>query len=51
MSENKQSAFIYDFEIYEEFQNLGFGSKTLDLVADKAKELGFSFLGLHVFWK
>lgn len=41
--ENKQSAFIYDFEIYEEFQNLGFGSKTLDLVADKAKELGFSF--------
>ena len=47
--ENKQSAFIYDFEIYEEFQNLGFGSKTLDLVADKAKELGFSFLGLHVF--
>lgn len=48
-TDNAHSAFIYDFEIYEEFQNQGFGSRSLELISLQAKQLGFSFLALHVF--
>ena len=49
--DNNATAFIYDFEIYEKFQNMGYGSDSINLISIKAKELGFSSLALHVFGK
>lgn len=48
-TDNESTAFIYDFEIYSNFQNQGFGSKAIEMVGTEAKELGFSSLALHVF--
>ena len=48
-NENASTAFICDFEIYKTYQNSGFGSKTLELVSNEAKNMGFTSLGLHVF--
>ncbi|CAM3140823.1 GNAT family N-acetyltransferase [Leuconostoc gasicomitatum] len=48
-NENASTAFIFDFEIYKTYQNSGFGSKTLELVSNEAKNMGFTSLGLHVF--
>ena len=48
-TDNARTAFIYDFEIYEEFQNQGFGSTSLELISLQTKQLGFSSLALHVF--
>lgn len=48
-TDNARTAFIYDFEIYEEFQNQGFGSTSLELISFQAKKLGFSSIALHVF--
>ncbi|WP_349514943.1 GNAT family N-acetyltransferase [Leuconostoc suionicum] len=48
-SENKNIAFIFDFEIYDAYQNNGFGSQTISLASTKAKTLGFTSIGLHVF--
>ncbi len=42
-------AFIYDFKIYDNFQNKGFGSKALQLTTQEAKLKGFSSIALHVF--
>lgn len=48
-NENASTAFIFDFEIYKTYQNSGFGSKTLELVSNEAKNMGFTSLGLHIF--
>ncbi|MFT8853357.1 GNAT family N-acetyltransferase [Leuconostoc suionicum] len=48
-SENKNIAFIFDFEIYDAYQNNGFGSQAISLASTKAKTLGFTSVGLHVF--
>ncbi|WP_404399120.1 GNAT family N-acetyltransferase [Lactococcus lactis] len=48
-TDNEDTAFIYDFEIYNEFQNQGFGKTTIDLIGVEAKKLGFKNLALHVF--
>lgn len=37
--ENKSNAFIFDFEIYKQYQNNGFGSKALILVEKEAKNI------------
>ncbi|MDR7663013.1 GNAT family N-acetyltransferase [Limosilactobacillus fermentum] len=47
--ENSDKAFIYDIQIYPDFQNQGFGTQALKLIATQAKALGFKSLGLHVF--
>lgn len=47
--DNHTTAFIYDFEIYDKFQNTGYGSNAIELIGIKAKELGFTSLALHVF--
>lgn len=46
---NIRKLFIYDFLIFEEFQNKGYGRKALKCLDDKAKEMNVSELGLHVF--
>ncbi|MDV7703609.1 GNAT family N-acetyltransferase [Leuconostoc suionicum] len=48
-SENKNIAFIFDFEIYDAYQNNGFGSQAISLASTKTKALGFTSVGLHVF--
>lgn len=48
-TDNENTAFIYDFEIYPEFQNLGFGTKVINLIEIQAKQLSFTSLALHVF--
>ncbi|MGR5573280.1 GNAT family N-acetyltransferase [Limosilactobacillus fermentum] len=40
---------MYDIQIYPDFQNQGFGTQALKLIATQAKALGFKSLGLHVF--
>lgn len=42
-------AFIFDFEIYQDYQNNSFGSQALKLVSNEAKKMGFDTIGLHVF--
>lgn len=48
-NENESNAFIFDFEIYKQYQNNGFGSKAIILAEKEAKNMGFSSIGLHVF--
>lgn len=48
-NENESNAFIFDFEIYKQYQNNGFGSKAIILAEIEAKNMGFSSIGLHVF--
>lgn len=48
-SENESNAFIFDFEIYKQYQNKGLGSKAIILAEQEAKNMGFSTIGLHVF--
>ncbi|MGR8823621.1 GNAT family N-acetyltransferase [Leuconostoc citreum] len=47
--ENETAAFIFDFEIYSDYRNQGFGTEAIALIGQKAQKLGFSALGLHVF--
>lgn len=48
-NENESNAFIFDFEIYKQYQNNGFGSKAIILAEKEAKSMDFSSIGLHVF--
>ncbi|MBO0472755.1 hypothetical protein IGL98_001829 [Enterococcus sp. DIV0840] len=41
--------FIYDFIVFEDFRNLGYGSQTIYSLAEKAKEINVSQIDLHVF--
>jgi ribosomal protein S18 acetylase RimI-like enzyme len=42
-------AFIYDFEIYEQFRRQGYASQALKVLEIHAKPKGVKKLGLHVF--
>jgi len=46
---SNQEAFIYDFEIDQNYRGQGYGKKTLLLLEDHAKSLGIHKLSLHVF--
>jgi ribosomal protein S18 acetylase RimI-like enzyme len=41
--------WLYDFLIFEQYRRKGFGKKSLELLEEKAKELGFDKISLHVF--
>jgi ribosomal protein S18 acetylase RimI-like enzyme len=42
-------AFIYDFEIYEQFRRQGYATQALKVLETHAKPKGVKKLGLHVF--
>lgn len=44
-----RSVWIYDIIIHEKFRRQGYASRTLQLVEDRAKELGAKSVELHVF--
>ena len=44
-----RSIWIYDIIIHENFRRKGYASRTLELVEDRAKELGAKSVELHVF--
>lgn len=44
-----RNIWIYDFIIFEKYRRQGFGEKSLELLEEKAKELGFNKISLHVF--
>ncbi|MGX7148820.1 GNAT family N-acetyltransferase [Enterococcus ureasiticus] len=41
--------FIYDFIVFEDFRNLGYGRQTIACLDKKAKEMNVSQIDLHVF--
>lgn len=41
--------FIYDFIIFDEFRNQGYGRQTIACLEEKAKEMDVSQIDLHVF--
>lgn len=45
----RPSAFIYDFQIFEEFRRRGYGSQTLEALEEKVKASGIKTISLHVF--
>jgi len=44
-----EEGFIYDFQIFEQYQGLGYGKVAMKEIEIKAKELGMKKIGLHVF--
>ncbi|UQZ37472.1 GNAT family N-acetyltransferase [Paenibacillus sp. PK3_47] len=44
-----REAFIYDIYIFEPFQGKGYGKQALLALDDKAREMGVTKIGLHVF--
>jgi RimJ/RimL family protein N-acetyltransferase len=42
-------AFIYDFEIDEQYRRQGYGTQALLALDDKVRELGLDTIDLHVF--
>ena len=44
-----RSVWIYDIVIHERFRRRGYARRTLELVEEKARELGASKVELHVF--
>ena len=44
-----RSVWIYDIIIHEDFRRKGYASRTLQLVEDRARELGARSVELHVF--
>lgn len=42
-------AFIYDFEIDAAYRRRGYGTEALKALDEKAREMGFAEIGLHVF--
>ncbi|GAB1470541.1 GNAT family N-acetyltransferase [Chloroflexota bacterium] len=47
--ESHPIAFIYDFLIYEEYRNKGYGKQTLLALEEEVKKLGIETISLHVF--
>jgi RimJ/RimL family protein N-acetyltransferase len=41
--------WIYDIAVYERFRRMGYGSRTLRAVEERARELGANRVELHVF--
>jgi GNAT superfamily N-acetyltransferase len=44
-----RSVWIYDIIIYENFRRKGYASRTLELVEERARDLGAKSVELHVF--
>ena len=44
-----RSVWIYDIIIHENFRRRGYASRTLEIVEDRARELGARSVELHVF--
>ncbi|WP_241781912.1 GNAT family N-acetyltransferase [Paenibacillus sp. DMB5] len=44
-----KEAFIYDFYIFEPYQQKGYGSMALTLLDEEARCMGVTRIGLHVF--
>ncbi|CAM4283341.1 GNAT family N-acetyltransferase [Paenibacillus typhae] len=44
-----KEAFIYDFYIFEPYQQKGYGSMALTLLDEEARSMGVTRIGLHVF--
>ena len=44
-----RSVWIYDIIIHEDFRRKGYASRTLDLVEERARDLGAKSVELHVF--
>jgi RimJ/RimL family protein N-acetyltransferase len=44
-----RSVWIYDIIIHENFRRKGYASRTLDLVEERARDLGAKSVELHVF--
>ena len=49
IADRPDSAFIYDFEIYEPFRRQGYATQALKALETHAKLKGVKKLGLHVF--
>lgn len=47
--ENENQAFLYDIEIYDEFQQKGYGKQTMTLLEELAKDMGADHIQLNVF--
>lgn len=45
----EDEVFIYDFNIYTNFQRMGYGEKALIFLETYIKSLGFNKISLHVF--
>lgn len=44
-----REAFIYDFYIFEPYQNKGYGKQAMIALDEEAREMGVTKIGLHVF--
>ena len=44
-----KNGFIFDIEIHEEFRGKGYGKQAMQLIEEKARELGLKSINLHVF--
>lgn len=49
LSDLKKDAFIYDFEIFDAFQDQGIGQAALNELFDYCRRIGLKKLNLHVF--
>ena len=45
----RQSAFVYDFVIFEQFRRHGYGAQALRELEGEVKHLGLDTISLHVF--
>jgi ribosomal protein S18 acetylase RimI-like enzyme len=43
------TVFLYDLVVYEPFRGRGHGTRAMHLVEERARELGFETIALHVF--
>lgn len=46
---NKNELFLYDITILDEYQDQGYGTKTMFLLEEEARKLKADLMGLHVF--
>ncbi|HAV78644.1 MAG TPA: GNAT family N-acetyltransferase [Anaerolineae bacterium] len=44
-----KSGFIFDVEVKDEYRGKGYGKHAMLLIEEKARELGITRMGLHVF--
>lgn len=45
----QQRIFVYDVVIFEEFRHHGYATQSFQLLEERARELGATAIGLHVF--
>ncbi|WEG13235.1 GNAT family N-acetyltransferase [Pullulanibacillus sp. KACC 23026] len=46
---SNQKGFIYDINIWEGYQGLGYGKQAMKEIEEVARKLGLESIGLHVF--